>query len=96
MILFYKIVGNDAHRNDVDPEFMIGTIERTGLSLPLDGSEDAEIIRFDGQGVHSVSVDSDSDSEAEPNEDSEEPEEDSDIGEIMSDNDKSDYTDGEE
>ena len=38
------------------------------------------MIRFDGQGVDPVSVDSDS-------EQNEEPEEESDIGEIMSDND---------
>ena len=32
-----------------------------GLSLPLNGSEDAEYIRFDGQGVDPISVDSDDD-----------------------------------
>ena len=37
------------------------TFEKTGLSLPLDGSEDAEVIRFDGQGVNPVCVDSDED-----------------------------------
>ena len=49
---------------------MIGTFKRTGLSLPLEGSEDAEAIRFDGQGVDPVSVDSDSEPEegAEPDE----------------------------
>ena len=44
---------------------MKGTFERTGLSLPLNGSEDAEKIRFDGIGVDPVSVDSDEDSDDE-------------------------------
>ena len=76
-----------------DPEFMIGTFKRTGLSLPLDGSEDAEAIRFDGQGVDPVSVDSDSEPEegAEPDAD-----EYSDLEDVMSDNEESDYTDGDE
>ena len=72
---------------------MIGTFKRTGLSLPLDGSEDAEAIRFDGQGVDPVSVDSDSEPEegAEPDAD-----EYSDLEDVMSDNEESDYTDGDE
>ena len=72
-----------------DPEFMVGTFERTGLSLPLDGSEDAEMIRFDG--VDTVSVDSDS----EPDE-NEESDEASDLDLVMPDNDESDYTDEDE
>ena len=74
-----------------DPEFMVGTFERTGLSLPLDGSEDAEMIRFDGEGVDPVSVDSDS----EPDE-NEESDEASDLDLVMPDNDESDYTDEDE
>ena len=34
-------------------------------SLPLNGSEDEEMIRFDGSGVHPVTVDSDDDSDEE-------------------------------
>ena len=43
------------------PDFMRSTFQRMGLSLPLNGSEDAEYIRFDGQGVDPISVDSDDD-----------------------------------
>ena len=34
-----------------------GTFEKTGLSLPLDGTED-DTVSFDGSGVHPISVDS--------------------------------------
>ena len=37
---------------------MRGTFEKTGLSLPLDGTEDDKI-SFDGSGAHPISVDSD-------------------------------------
>ena len=43
-------------------EFMRGTFEKTGLPLPLDGTEDDKI-SFDGSGVHPISVDSDEDSD---------------------------------
>ena len=53
--------------------------------------EDAEMIRFDGEGVDPVSVDSDS----EPDE-NEESDEASDLDLVMPDNDESDYTDEDE
>ena len=42
---------------------MKGTFERTGLSLPLDGSEDEEVVRFDGKAVDRVHLE-DSDDES--------------------------------
>ena len=35
---------------------MKGTFERTGLSLPLDGSEDEARVRFDGKAVDKVQL----------------------------------------
>ena len=49
-----------------NPNLMRSAFSRTGLSLPLNGSRDSEI-RFDGEGVDPITVDSDDESDSDEN-----------------------------
>ena len=65
-VLTTKWIGEGWVKLMENPNLMRSAFSRTGLSLPLNGSRDSEI-RFDGEGVDPITVDSDDESDSDEN-----------------------------